>query len=617
MEQVISAIESARLTGAIEKAATLATLHEEQDRSELLANQLKEANVDAKFAKVASQAFNKRLTVLTFRKTADEHRAEPFPLSDSDRVHALMTGEAEAQEKKASLSDANFKFNFEIARPPMQKAASVSGYQRPLYEDTVDYKTFSQHIDSMLEKHAARVSVLSGMIESLDSKVQDETRELADYFSKSAYSSYEFTTLNNYYGELFRDALKDSMPSHVEFKKTASAAILPDKEVYRKTAALIRDRQALQDMKDFMADYGKGLNEFAKTAAAFGDFVQQCEYDGIHKKAAQSYVGQTMRGLGLAGLTTVQALEAVRRSGQEATNTGFGNARRLYNAGTDNSASPSSALDADFLVKDRFRDRMMGWSDMSADPQFSMYPAEQVFQATNKAMDLDTSLERPDRRELLRAQVGQLLAQNNRASTADLAALATTLKGLSSAGGSAASIAAAPVAAMDKVVAPEPAQLDHITDAIPANSPFLAKDFITQYSNQMEAARLQDQKEDEAELAELKKQRDAAIDRKLKEQDKEEERKYRELQAASAEQRNKAIQNRSQYERARQAAIGHVLKAYDLHYNTSDKVFEDRHGARYTPDTVAQMATAYMTGMDDLNTQIDSKLPSPPPAPVN
>lgn len=116
-------------------------------------------------------------------------------------------------------------------------------------------------------------------------------------------------------------------------------------------------------------------------------------------------------------------------------------------------------LDAEFLTKDRYRDRMMAWSDMSADPQFAMYPAEQVFQATHKAMNTDLSLERPDKREVLRSHVAQLLAQNNRQSSGDISALATILKTLSDVKGTPGSYEAArKVEQMESVRAPEKPQ---------------------------------------------------------------------------------------------------------------------------------------------------------------
>ena len=77
--------------------------------------------------------------------------------------------------------------------------------------------------------------------------------------------------------------------------------------------------------------------------------------------------------------------------------------------------------------------------------------------ATQKAMDMDTTLERPDRREVLRSYVAQLLAQNNRLSTADIAALAQTLRGLSDAdkSGNVGRIGANVVKGMEETKAPE------------------------------------------------------------------------------------------------------------------------------------------------------------------
>lgn len=100
METKISTTDEKHLTRAIEKAATLATVNDSLDRNELLAKQLLSEGVDSRFAKVASAAFNKRITVLTFQKTADEHRSEPFALTDDVKVFELMGGEA--QTKTAS-----------------------------------------------------------------------------------------------------------------------------------------------------------------------------------------------------------------------------------------------------------------------------------------------------------------------------------------------------------------------------------------------------------------------------------------------------------------------------------------------------------------------------------
>ena len=97
MENKVSPYEERQLTNAIERAATVASVNESLDRNQLLVDQLKKASVDPKFAKTASQAFNKRLTVLTFKKTADEHKADTFELSDPELVYKMMTNGAETK----------------------------------------------------------------------------------------------------------------------------------------------------------------------------------------------------------------------------------------------------------------------------------------------------------------------------------------------------------------------------------------------------------------------------------------------------------------------------------------------------------------------------------------
>ena len=116
----VTPMEERALTNAIERAATVASINKDLDRNQLLVNQLKKASIDPKFAKTASQAFNKRLTVLTFQKTADEHKADSFQLTDADTVYNMLAGETPVIEKAAS-----FKLSVENTFDTvMDKAAS-------------------------------------------------------------------------------------------------------------------------------------------------------------------------------------------------------------------------------------------------------------------------------------------------------------------------------------------------------------------------------------------------------------------------------------------------------------------------------------------------------------
>ena len=455
MENRVSPIEERKLTKAIEKAATLASINDQLDRNKVLVDALKEEGVDKRFAKVASNAFNKRLTVLTFKKTADEHKADPFELSDGDIIFEQMGGEL--NNKTASVEESVFEICFVEA--PFEKTASVIDVAPTHlnYEESVDYQTYQNHLESMIDKHAAIISEYTGLLESLDSEIKNESEALAGYFQKSANSKTEFTTLINKYGDAFIDAVKDYLPETTDFQKTASAAVLPSGGIYDRATALIQKRAAYQDILTFFQQYSKGVQEFCKSAAASSRLMETLEWSGLPKQAANiaAGAGSLLRAVAMTGLAAENGLENIRKATTDAMSTGLGNARTLYNAGSREGMAPGELLDSEFLVKDRFRDRMMAWSDMAADPQFSMYPAEQVFQATQKIMDMDTSLERPDRRELLRTQLGQLLAQNNRASTADMAALATTLRYLAQSTPSASTMAAAPIVEREKKEAPE------------------------------------------------------------------------------------------------------------------------------------------------------------------
>lgn len=514
MENRIAPTEERKLTRAIEKAATLASINDTLDRNQLLIDALKDEGVDKRFAKVASAAFNKRVTVLTFKKTADEHKAEPFALTDADLVYQGLGGEVTT--KTASALDA---FKIEMVGAPMHKAAAT---EKPSptygnYEDRVDYQTYQAHLESMLDKHAAAISKLTGILESLDSQIKEASTELAAYFQKSACASFEFNTLINGYGDTFVNAVKDYLPETTDFSKTASAVVLPAGGVYDEVAELLTKRAAYDDILTFLREYSKGVSEFCKTAAAHSALINKLEWNGLTKEAftPTSVPGNILRGTALTGMMFMQGAENVRGAMDDALAKGFGNARALYNAGGQAGTAPGEILDADFLIKDRYRDRMMAWSDMSADPQFSMYPAEQVFQATQKAMDTDSALERPDRREVLRAQVGQLLAQNNRASTADIAALATTLKALSTSTPSAPAMASEEIVARDKKEAPELPTLEYI-----AAAPTDFKGVVDRLTKGMETAVSEAAKEREkieAKAKETKKDEQSAKEKRTKE----------------------------------------------------------------------------------------------------
>ena len=457
MEHKVSSYDERQLTNAIERAATVVSVNENLNPNDVLVQQLKKASIDPKFAKTAAQAFNKRLTVFTLRKTADEHKAEDFPLADPDTVYSMMSGNV---VKKAAVQFAMTIEQLDELKP-MDKAASLTPkviVRDKRFEHLCTWDTLKKRLESDMDKLASAFVGLQADLMRRENAIDRAANEVANYFKKASYN-FDFTTPVNLYGDKLKAAIGHLVDSGVSFNKTASFVIRPRKEIFEKVASLISAIDDYDAVKWFTQEFATGLAEFAKSAALIGtatsgagsdlnsQIVDSTESiaslnnqikklkDQLNDDATSGILGARLGGL--AGITAgtaagfgegaVGAINDISGAARTALN----NAKALYYAGNNVSISPNDLLDAAFLTKDRYRDRLLAWSDMSADPQLSMYPAEQVFAATQKAMDMDTSMERPDQREVLRAYVSQLLAQNNRVSTADIAALATTLKELS------------------------------------------------------------------------------------------------------------------------------------------------------------------------------------------
>ena len=459
METKISSLDEKNLTQAIESAATVASVDPSLDRSQLLATHLNKAGVDKRFAKIASSAFNKRLTVLTFQQTDDDHKADSFPLSDGDKVSELMGG---TTSKTASYNRSFFIGVEKTAT--MQKAASAAPvtYGKKPLEYRVDYTDYLDILEGAIDKQAKCFQQINFELRSKEDQLEKLASEIVHDFERSKFG-FDFRTAVNYFGNSFTNIIKDKVPTGTNLVKTASAIKL-NTPIFAKIAHCIELADYIDATKQFIREYGAGLGQFAKAAYDCSEAIRKAELNGaLHKKAASVglLAGAGMRMIPLGTLGAAEALANVGEAVADAAHAGFTNASNMYNS-RDISSAPGKALDAEFLLKDRMHDRMLAWSDMIADPQFAIYPSEQVFQATNKAMNTDTMMERGDKRELLRATVAQLLAQNNRLGSADLAALATTIRGLSSGTGHGAGIAARAVGELNKELPADRVALEQV-----------------------------------------------------------------------------------------------------------------------------------------------------------
>lgn len=508
MNHQVNPADERKLTNAIESAAFVATVHPDKDRNQLLATELLDKGVDSRFAKVASAAFNKRLSVLTFQKTPEDKRCDSFPLSDAATVHALMGGiEPGFQVKTASIVQEPFYIATVSNQPPMQKVATQAVAvvpKKPLYEKSISIDTFMNQIKGMMQKHASRWEVLISTRRNLANDIERRKDELKDTLSKVA--SFTFKTLCNVYGDRFKATFQNLLPDK-DFTKTARA-VNPHDKLSTKVKNFMDDMDLFVKYHNALVDYQDALTEFRKTASDLGA-------DMVKLAIAAPIAGTAIRNLTLAGMTGVDALEAVRHAATNSAVSGFSNIQNMYNATEPEHMRPDKLLDSNFLTKDRYRDRLIAWSDMSADPLFANYPSEQVFMATQKAMNVSPTMERADNRELLRATVGRLLAQNNRENEAGIASTGMILKTLNEGPRGAAQEARALVSLMDKEVAPTKVDVASILSTTLPTTNMIGSS--RDYAAAVSAANKQEWDDWVKEKKEQKKQRDA--DEKAKEEE--------------------------------------------------------------------------------------------------
>lgn len=404
-----------RLTGAIERAAS-AVAAGGGDCSGTLARELLAEGVDGRFAKVASDSFNKRLTVLRLSRLDDDRRPDSFPLADADEVRAAMgmptMGKtASAEDRSADLRRGAFEMR--VVPRPMAKVAAATPERAPrqgILDGPGGLERLERTAASLLESQEA---FIRGGMAKLAAMGRDEERmreELSDELSRAGDGVRQ--KLANAYGE----RLTSIMP---ELGAERVRPGVPERSpVFAKAAALMDLHEEIDELHGVMEEHARGVEELVAGASLLA-MAKEAATEPDKSSVLEDIVGG---GTDLVGnvingpvRTTVDAMLGVGRAVEE---------QRMRH----NSLRPDAIITSKFLTGDRYLDRLVSWSDVAADPALAIYPAEQVFGVTQKVMNLHPALERPDQREALKAIVGQVLAQNGRIAPQDHAAVMVALK---------------------------------------------------------------------------------------------------------------------------------------------------------------------------------------------
>ena len=194
-----------QLTNAIEKAASVA-LASEDDRSEILAKQLAEDNIPKHLDKVATQAFNRRISVVTIGKRGEDTKADDFPLADFNKVASLR--DHEEMQKAASV---NAPFVFKIEKAEQKKVASYKAPEVPVKQYTPS--EVLQKIESFMTKEAAafqdRMADLMKEEAQLESMVKRASEMLSNNVKTGKLHAYKMGRRNLFSLSEVQQTLKD------------------------------------------------------------------------------------------------------------------------------------------------------------------------------------------------------------------------------------------------------------------------------------------------------------------------------------------------------------------------------------------------------------------------
>ena len=462
MEQRIAEADERRMLNAIGKAEMIASANDSLDRSKVIADALMEEHVDKRFAKTAAAAFNKRITVNTLSRTPDSEKPAPFPISDPDMVFQLMGGEP-GQLKTASVNGAPAPFAIqETTRelPRMRKAASVQK------ADVWTKDKFELKLSSALQKCAAAVSDSMADAISACNGFSAATKKTAEAWSSA--TEMEKSAAVSKYGSFLTGVLGVENGGHgrlapMNSRLEKTAAVL--KKEAAKVLCAAEDYMDCMDMASLVEDIA--TMHMRKTAAPAGGTPTAADAEGEVWNIG-NLVG-SVSGLpsGVIGEATNMATSLVNTGASTYANK-MNEAEAKLEAGRALDSSPGKVLTAKFINKDRYADRLMTISDMLADKRLAALTnrTQDVVDAVNKVMDTDLSLERRDRKEVVRSAVADLLLQNNQQNMAGINALTGVAKNLSYSDKNTLSTKANELALSDVHVAP---RIDRSPTAIDAN----------------------------------------------------------------------------------------------------------------------------------------------------
>ena len=408
----MDSLTQSKLTRAIQKAATLA-IGSDEDRSKLLAQQLKDADIPKQLTKTATAAFNRRLSVITLGKRNQDTKADTFQLADFNKV-AEYRGCA-SLDKKASMSVAA-PFKYSVTKPAIQKKASLQQAHKQL---TVEQAL--RKIASVVDKTA--IEFQEGMYE-----LQQQQYILKDLIKKaSAAINSDIRTgrlLATVYGDSYKELFKQTV-NQSALKKQANYAILPKNITVELTQKAIQQYDLVNLKRDMLSIKKNAAKILAQQAVAFQQLVNERILNGtLSKKAgvADLLRQSAVNMITIPGLVAGGAMEGAYNTASDYARDISGLLSQRY------AINPQSAITAKLMNSDRYDDKANRLTDILADSDFKDYKVQDIQAAVSAAISQHPEFISPRYKQYLKTAVSNRLIAGGKTNTATQAAQAELLK---------------------------------------------------------------------------------------------------------------------------------------------------------------------------------------------
>lgn len=400
-----------KLTNTIQKAATLA-LASQKDPSQILAQQLKSADIPKQLTKIATHAFNRRLSVTKLASCQDDTKAQDFALADTQRVCDLVG--VSKIKKSASLNQLPFKFS--ISKPTLNKAASTTSIP---YKNQLTIQQGLNKLSRFIDQSTRNITELSYSLDAQKCSLQNLKKKAMAQLQNNQKLCKQLTTQ---YGQAFTSLFSDLPQTHLH--KYAAYTIIKKSSATQLVQKAIQLQDSINIKEATLKKVASNMDLICTEAAALQKQIHQKRINGLIKMADGWSIGKQMLAHSMLNPFITAGNVALAQAKGASDIAGSISDLASQRIAVD----PSSVLTAQMLADDKFYDGSLVLTAALAHPSTKNFPTRQVQRAVNDALVAHPEYRSPRYFQHMIADVKQRLISGGQTNVANLAAIQQLIK---------------------------------------------------------------------------------------------------------------------------------------------------------------------------------------------